>query len=72
MINRTATFVFFIADRFFGAVTVYAPGPKAEFHTFTSSLPVQVLKVLLPDLMPLITGEETLRADFPAEHPRHG
>jgi membrane peptidoglycan carboxypeptidase len=57
--GRTATFVFFLGDRFFGAVTVYAPGPKAERHGFTSSLPVQVLKVLLPELMPLITGQET-------------
>lgn len=68
VINRTATFVFFIGDRFFGAVTAYAPAPSAAFHTFTSSLPVQVLKVLLPDLMPLITGQEseTVRAACPS------
>ena len=70
--GRTATFVFFIGDRFFGAVTAYAPGPTAEFHTFTSSLPVQVLKVLLPDLMRLITGEETLRAARPVGCPGQG
>jgi membrane peptidoglycan carboxypeptidase len=70
--SRTATFVFFMGDRFFGAVTVYAPGPKAERHSFTSSLPVQVLKVLLPELMPLITGQETLRAARPPGHPGQG
>ena len=70
--NRTATFVFFIGDRFFGAVTAYTPGPKAESHTFTSSLPVQVLKVLLPDLIPLIAEQGTMRAACPSERPKGG
>jgi membrane peptidoglycan carboxypeptidase len=72
VINRTATFVFFIGDRFFGAITVYAPGPRAEAYTFTSSLPVQVLKVLLPDLLPLITGQESMRAAHPSEPAKGG
>jgi membrane peptidoglycan carboxypeptidase len=52
--NRTATFVFAIGDRFFGTVTVYVSGPKSTEMGFTSSLPVQILKVLAPSLMPMI------------------
>jgi len=54
VINRTATFVFFIGNRFFGTITVYVPGQAAARYGFTSSLPVQLLKVLAPKLMPLI------------------
>jgi membrane peptidoglycan carboxypeptidase len=57
-INRTATFVFFIGERFFGTLTAYVPGPQAADYSFTSSLPVQVLKTLAPKLMPLINGIE--------------
>jgi len=56
VINRTATFVFFIGERFFGALTAYVPGQQAAGYSFTSSLPVQVLKTLAPKLMPLING----------------
>jgi membrane peptidoglycan carboxypeptidase len=52
--SRTATFVFLIGDRFFGTITAYVAGKDAAGYKFTSSLPVQVLKVLAPKLMPLI------------------
>ncbi len=52
--NRTATFVFYVGDRFFGVITAYVQGEEAEGYGFTSSLPVQVLKVLAPCLEPLI------------------
>ena len=58
VINRTATFVFFIGERFFGTLTAYVPGQQAADYSFTSSLPVQVLKALAPKLMPLINGIE--------------
>ncbi len=54
VVNRTATFVFLIGDRFYGTVTAYVPGPGAERYVFTSALAVQVLKTLAPDLMPLV------------------
>jgi hypothetical protein len=54
VINRTAAFVFFIGDRFFGIITTYVPGAAAACHRFTSSLPVKVLKMLSPGLKPLI------------------
>jgi hypothetical protein len=46
VINRTATFAFIIGDRFFGNFTAYVPGPRAGEYTFTSSLPVALLKNL--------------------------
>ncbi len=52
--SRTATFVFLIGDRFFGTATVYVAGDHAGEYKFTSSLPVQLLKVLSPKLMPMI------------------
>ncbi|MCW5983422.1 MAG: transglycosylase domain-containing protein [Bryobacteraceae bacterium] len=54
VVNRTATFVFLIGDRFFGAVTAFVPGEDARGYGFTSSLPVQVFKNLAPTLIPLI------------------
>ncbi len=54
VVNRTATFVFFIGDRFFGSLTAYVPGPEAAGYAFTSALPVQLLARLAPDLMPMV------------------
>jgi len=53
-VDRTATFVFFLGDRFYGTVTAYVVGPQAAHYDFTSALAVQVLKVLEPALMPLL------------------
>ncbi len=55
VVNRAATFVFLLGDRFFGNVTAYVPGPEAAQYKFTSALPVQVLKLLGPQLIPLIS-----------------
>jgi membrane peptidoglycan carboxypeptidase len=52
-VNRSATFVFFIGDRFFGTLTAFVPGAAAADYAFTSSLSAQVLKNLLPTLKPL-------------------
>jgi membrane peptidoglycan carboxypeptidase len=46
--NRTATFVFFVGDRYFGVVTAFVNGEEAGGFSFTSSLPVQVFKSLSP------------------------
>lgn len=54
IVNRTATFVFVIGERHFGTVMVYAAGPHAANYTFTSALPVQLLKSLVPTLLPLL------------------
>jgi membrane peptidoglycan carboxypeptidase len=54
VVNRTATFVFFLGDRFFGTVTAHVHGDVAKEYGFTSSLPVQLLKMMQPSLMPLL------------------
>jgi membrane peptidoglycan carboxypeptidase len=54
VVNRTATFVFLIGDRFFGTVTAHVSGEEAAAYSFTSALPVQVLRRLLPSLKPLL------------------
>ncbi|GGX85280.1 glycosyl transferase family 51 [Massilia dura] len=53
-VNRSATFVFNIGERFFGSMTAYVRGPESKNYDFTSALPVQLLTVLAPSLMPLI------------------
>lgn len=57
VVNRTSTFAFFLGDRFFGVALAYVAGPEADSYAFTSSLPVSVLKLLSPQLTPLVTGE---------------
>ena len=50
--DRTATFVFLAGDRWFGVVTAHVPGEAAAEYTFTSSLPVRLLRMLAPDMLP--------------------
>ncbi|MFL6656837.1 MAG: transglycosylase domain-containing protein [Massilia sp.] len=61
-VNRSATFVFNIGERFFGSMTAYVHGPEAEHYDFTSALPVQLLTTLAPQLMPLIEPPKTAGA----------
>jgi membrane peptidoglycan carboxypeptidase len=53
-VNRSATFVFNIGERFFGTMTAYVHGPESANYDFTSALPVQLLVTLAPTLMPMI------------------
>ena len=53
-INRTATFVFYIGEQHFGTLTAFVPGRSAEAFKFTSALPVQVLKGMVPILTPYL------------------
>ena len=54
VMNRAATFAFYIGDRFYGVVTAFVPGSKAAGYDFTSALPVQIMKEMEPALRPLI------------------
>ncbi len=56
VVNRSATFTFFIADRFFGTVTAFVPGSQAANYDFTSALPVKILKEMEPILAPLLSA----------------
>lgn len=53
-VNRSATFVFVMGDRFYGTLTAYVHEPYAAHYEFTSALSVQLLKSLAPVLQPLL------------------
>lgn len=56
VMNRTATFVFFLGDRYYGAITAFVPGAQAANYDFTSALAVQLLRFLAPVLEPAVKG----------------
>jgi membrane peptidoglycan carboxypeptidase len=57
VVNRTATFAFYLGDRYFGTLTALVPGEQAGQFGFTSSLTAQMLKTLLPQLQPYLYPE---------------
>jgi type IV secretory pathway TrbL component len=59
-VNRSATFVFNIGERFFGSMTAYVHGPESAHYDFTSALPVQLLVTLAPSLMPMIEKHDVV------------
>ena len=61
--NRTATFVFYVGDRYFGVITAHVDGPAANRHHFTSALPVTILKMLAPSLNPRLEQLSTPQID---------
>lgn len=65
VVDRTATFVFFLGDRFFGTATAYVPGPRAAGFDFSSALTVQLLKALKPELAPLLRVPVTAQISMP-------
>jgi hypothetical protein len=75
VVDRTATFAFFLGDRFFGAVSAYVPGARAAAFDFTSAMSVQLLKALQPQLDPLLgvpvpgAPPKTIAQDTPVPTP---
>ncbi|NLF24053.1 MAG: glycosyl transferase family 51 [Deltaproteobacteria bacterium] len=63
VVNRTATFAFYIGDRFFGTIVAYVSGPDAASFRFTSALPAQLLKILAPQFEPLVNQTEPKQGD---------
>jgi membrane peptidoglycan carboxypeptidase len=57
VVSRSATLAFLIGDRWFGTVMAYVQGEAAEQFKFTSALPSQILKALVPTLQPLVEGQ---------------
>jgi hypothetical protein len=53
-VNRTAAFAFFVEDRLFGVITAHVEGPEAAEYRFTSSLPTQLFRALMPSLAPML------------------
>ncbi|HXX46883.1 MAG TPA: penicillin-binding transpeptidase domain-containing protein, partial [Myxococcota bacterium] len=64
VVNRTATFVFLIDERYYGVITAYVHGPDAAAFAFTSSLPAQLFRMLAPTISPLLAEPEPV-----AHHP---
>jgi membrane peptidoglycan carboxypeptidase len=62
-VNRTATFVFVIDNRFFGTLTAYTHEPYAARYSYTSAMAVQLLKSLGPTLAPLFGPTRVRTAD---------
>ena len=56
VVNRSATLVFLIGERYFGTMMAYVHEPYAANYKFTSALPAQLLKALAPVLLPLVDG----------------
>jgi hypothetical protein len=55
-VDRTAVFVFYIEDRYYGVLTALVRGKESGDYGFTSSLPVAILKILAPDIERLWPG----------------
>ncbi len=51
VVDRTATFVFYIGDRYFGIMTAAVHGEAGADYHFTSALPAQLMKVMSPWLL---------------------
>jgi membrane peptidoglycan carboxypeptidase len=64
--NRTATFVFYIGERYFGVITAYVQGREADHYQFTSGLPVTLLKLLAPTLLAKLDKNPQHSAATPA------
>ena len=67
VMNRTATFAFFLGSRFFGVMTVFVPGEAAGDYHFTSAIAVQIVKDMEPALRGLVLGSERPEPTW-AEH----
>jgi len=67
VMNRVATFAFFMGERYFGVITAFVPGEQAGNYHFTSGLPVQLLKTMAPILRPLVLGQENAELPWLAQ-----
>lgn len=54
VVNRTATLAFVIGERYYGTMMAYVQEPHAARYKFTSALPSQLLKALVPALQPML------------------
>jgi membrane peptidoglycan carboxypeptidase len=59
VVDRTATFAFFLGNRFFGTITGYVPGAVAAQYDFTSALAVHLLRAIRPQLEPLLRSPKS-------------
>jgi membrane peptidoglycan carboxypeptidase len=64
-VSRTATFAFYIGDRYFGVITAFVPGQESDKYEFTSALSVSVLRLLAPAINARIAGKPLPEAPAP-------
>ncbi len=62
VVNRSATFMFLLGDKYFGTLVAYVPGEDAAKFHFTSALATQILKSLMPTLSALFSEEKSAQA----------
>ena len=58
VVNRSATFMFLLGDKYFGTLVAYVRGEDAAKYHFTSALATQILKNLMPTLSALFTSDK--------------
>lgn len=59
-VSRTASFVFYIGDRYFGVITASVVGRGSGDYHFTSAYPVAILKLIAPAIEERIEGTKTI------------
>jgi membrane peptidoglycan carboxypeptidase len=69
-VNRTATFAFYVGNRYFGVISASVLGKQAESYRFTSALPVAILKLLAPALNERLATQKRLPLDVESKGPR--
>ena len=69
VVNRTATFAFYIGDRFFGVISAHVPGAEAAKFDFTSSLAAELLKIVRTSLIPMMEASGAELSPFTNEAP---
>lgn len=62
--SRTATVVFYVGDRYYGVLTATVSGPRAGNYSFTSVLPLAVLKLLAPSIERSLAAPPPSREDL--------
>src|SRR5215470_6097047 len=65
-VSRTAAFVFYIGDRYFGIITASITGKASGQYQFTSALPVTVLRFLAPEINARLSRGVVARTPTPA------
>lgn len=69
VVNRTATFAFYIGDRFFGVISAHVPGEEAAKFDFTSALAAELLKIVRTSLIPMMESSGAALSPFTNEEP---
>ncbi|HVP14408.1 MAG TPA: transglycosylase domain-containing protein [Terriglobales bacterium] len=67
-VNRTAAFVFYIGERYYGVLSAVVTGPQSGQYVFTSSLPVAVLRLYAPSILSRVSQPAPEKVQLMAAH----